>query len=57
MFSERIEEHLRPHGSIDLVEEKPISPLSRHILGEDGRERIGGIEYFNREVLSKAQQT
>ena len=29
-FSGRGEEHLRPHGSIDLVEEKPISPLGRH---------------------------
>ena len=57
MFFERTEEHPRPQKSIDLVEEKPISPLSRHILGEDGRERIGGIEYSVREVLSKAQQT
>ena len=29
MFSEREDEHLRPHGSIDIVEEKPISSLGR----------------------------
>ena len=29
VFSAREEEHLRPHGSIDLVEEKPILHLGR----------------------------
>ena len=29
VLSGRDKEHLRPHGSIDLVEEKPIPPLGR----------------------------